>query len=82
MTRKTKQELIAQVVALLNTMIEVEDNAPPITISNKEQPMEMLTIKECSEAVKGCLNTPSVSSLHSTSWRISVLVRVSAARFV
>lgn len=53
MTMNRKQELIAQVVALLNRMIEAEDNAPPITISNKEQPMEMLTIKECSEAVKG-----------------------------
>lgn len=53
MTRKTKQELIAQVVALLNTMIEVEDNAPSIMVSAKEQPVEMLTIKECAEAVRG-----------------------------
>lgn len=53
MTRKTKQELIAQVVALLNTMIEVEDNAPSIMVSAKDQPVEMLTIKECTEAVRG-----------------------------
>ena len=51
MTRKTKQELIAQVVALLDALIEVEDNAP--TVSAKEQPVEMLTIKECTEAVRG-----------------------------
>lgn len=43
MTRKTKQELIAQVVALLDALIEVEDNAPTIMVSAKEQPVEMLT---------------------------------------
>lgn len=53
MTRKTKQELIAQVVALLDALIEVEDNAPTIMVSAKEQPVEMLTIKECTEAVRG-----------------------------
>jgi len=53
MTRKTKQELIAQVVALLDALIEVEDNTPPITVIAKKQPIEMLTIKECTEAVKG-----------------------------
>ncbi len=53
MTRKTKQELIAQVIALLDALIEVEDNTPPITVIAKKQPIEMLTIKECTEAVKG-----------------------------
>lgn len=53
MTRKTKQELIAQIVAMLNAMIEVEDDAPTMAVSVKEQPLEMLTIKECTEAVRG-----------------------------
>ncbi|MDO5560911.1 MAG: helix-turn-helix domain-containing protein [Oscillospiraceae bacterium] len=53
MTMKNKQELIAQVVTLLSTMIETND-APPITITeSKSQPIEMLTVKECTEAIKG-----------------------------
>lgn len=65
MTRKTKQELIAQVVALLDALIEVEDNAPTIMVSAKEQPVEMLTIKECTEAVRG-LSEPYCPSAHCT----------------
>ena len=52
MTMKTKQELIAQIAALLNEVIEVEEQAAEI-IPNLQKPVEMLTIKECSEAVKG-----------------------------
>ena len=54
MTRKTKQELIAQIVAMLNAVIEVENEQQVQTVSeNKTAPVEMLTIKECTEAVKG-----------------------------
>ena len=52
MTMKTKQELIAQIAALLNEVIEVEEQAAK-AIPNLQKPVEMLTIKECSEAVKG-----------------------------
>ncbi len=52
MTRKTKQELIAQIVAMLNAVIEVE-NEQQITEQNSSAPVEMLTVKECTEAVKG-----------------------------
>ena len=81
MTRKTKQELIAQVVALLDALIEVEDNAPTIMVSAKEQPVEMLTIKECTERSEDCPNILSVSSLYRTSCPISALVRVSVERY-
>lgn len=53
MIMNRKQELIAKVVALLDALIEVEDNTPPITVIAKKQPIEMLTIKECTEAVRG-----------------------------
>lgn len=53
MTRKTKQELIAQIVAMLNAVIEVEgEHVQPVT-ENKSALIEMLTVKECTEAVKG-----------------------------
>ena len=52
MTRKTKQELIAQIVAMLNAVIEVE-NEQQITEQKSSVPVEMLTVKECTEAVKG-----------------------------
>ena len=52
MTKKDKQELITQVVALLNELIEaVEENVKPIPEAFSS--VEMLTIKECTEAVKG-----------------------------
>ncbi|MBP1559765.1 MAG: DNA-binding protein [Oscillospiraceae bacterium] len=54
MTRKTKQELIAEIVTLLEKRIEVEDekSAPVITVT-QNQPLEMLTVKECTQAVSG-----------------------------
>ena len=52
MTKKDKQELIAQVVALLNELIEAaEEDVKPVPEASA--PVEMLTIKECTETVKG-----------------------------
>ena len=52
MTKKDKQELIAQVVILLNELIEAaEKDVKPVPEASA--PVEMLTIKECTEAVKG-----------------------------
>ena len=53
MTRKTKQELIAQIVAMLNAVIEVENEQVQTVSESKSAPVEMLTVKECTEAVKG-----------------------------
>ena len=52
MTMKNKQELIAQIVALLNEVIEAEEReAEPVP--SISAPIEMLTIKECVKAVSG-----------------------------
>lgn len=52
MTMKNKQELISQIVALLNEMIEVE--TPQLNVPQKSSmPLEMLTVKECTEVVSG-----------------------------
>ena len=53
MTMKNKQELIAQVAALLNAMLEAEDDTPAAALPKSSEPIEMLTVKECTEAVKG-----------------------------
>ena len=54
MTRKTKQELIAQIVAMPNAVIEVEgEQVQAPTEQKSSAPVEMLTVKECTEAVKG-----------------------------
>ena len=52
MTMKTKQELIAQIVTLLNEVIEVEEKEAE-AVSRPSVPVEMLTIKECTQAVSG-----------------------------
>ena len=51
MTMRNKQELIQQVIALLNTMIKVEEQSPAPP-PNGEQ-VEMLTIKECAQLISG-----------------------------
>ena len=47
--RRNKQEIIDQILDLLTELVEDE----PAEKKEKDQPMEMLTIKECTEAVKG-----------------------------
>jgi len=56
MTNNQKQQLIAEVVALLQNRIpEITQEQPKPTTSAPQSPqvVEMLTIKECSECVKG-----------------------------
>lgn len=52
MTIKQKQELIADVVTLLQAKLEA-DIAQPELVQNAPQKVEMLTIKECTEEIKG-----------------------------
>ena len=47
--RRNKQEIIDQILDLLTELVEDE----PAEKKEKDQPMEMLAIKECTEAVKG-----------------------------
>ncbi len=52
MTIKQKQELIAEVVTLLQAKLEA-DTVQPVPMQNVPQKVEMLTIKECTEEIKG-----------------------------
>ncbi len=49
--KNEKQEIIMQISALLNQLIETEEKQHKEEIS--EKPIEMLTVKECAAAVKG-----------------------------
>ena len=51
MTANRKNELIAQLVGILNELIEVDDSEEVTEIS--PDTVEMLTIKESTEVVKG-----------------------------
>ena len=52
MTTNSKQELISKIVTLLNELIDIEEKSS--TKSPKpDEKIEMLTIKECTELVKG-----------------------------
>jgi len=57
MTNTKKNEIVDTIVALLIELTETEEQAPA-----KAQPVEMLTVKECTEAVKG-LKENTVRSL-------------------
>lgn len=51
MTINSKQELISKIVTLLNELIDVEEKSSDIPPTDKK--VEMLTIKEYTELVKG-----------------------------
>lgn len=52
MTINAKQELISKIVTLLNELIDVEEKSST-EIYEADKKVEMLTIKECTEIVKG-----------------------------
>lgn len=51
MTTNRKNELIAQLVSILSELIETDDSNNVAEV--KSEAVEMLTVKECTEAVKG-----------------------------
>lgn len=51
MTTNRKNELIAQLVSILSELIEANDSEQVAKFSSST--VEMLTVKECTEAVKG-----------------------------
>lgn len=53
MNIQTKSEIITQITILLSKLIDAEEEKPSAYISIEDKPVEMLTIKECTELVKG-----------------------------
>ena len=54
MTLKQKNNLIAEIIALLEKSIVVdEENPKPQVFDVTKQPLEMLTVKECSQVISG-----------------------------
>ena len=54
MTIKQKNNLIAEIIALLEKSIVVDEETPkPQICSSQSQPLEMLTVKECSQVISG-----------------------------
>ena len=54
MTIKQKNNLIAEIIALLEKSIVVDEETPKPQICNAQsQPLEMLTVKECSQVISG-----------------------------
>lgn len=51
MTTNRKNELIAQLVSILSELIETNDSGQVTEVTSNA--VEVLTIKECTEAVKG-----------------------------
>ena len=54
MTLKQKNTLIAEMIALLEKAIVVDEETPKPQVCNAQsQPLEMLTVKECSQIISG-----------------------------
>ena len=53
MTKIEKNELISRITAMLNDMISTEPEKVEVKTTRENSSIEMLTIKECSQAVKG-----------------------------
>ena len=59
MTQAKKQDILAKVTSLLSKMLDDEE---PVGESTTEHPVEMLTIKECTQEIRG-LNEFTVRQL-------------------
>lgn len=59
MTQDKKQDILAKVTSLLSKLIDEDE---PTIESSTEQPVEMLTIKECTQEIRG-LNEFTVRQL-------------------
>ena len=53
MNQTEKEKLITEVVSLLQTRLNAMTTAPTAAVEPKSEPLEMLTVQECSQAVKG-----------------------------
>ncbi len=54
MTLKQKNNLIAEIISLLEKSIVVDEGNPKVqTFDVSSQPLEMLTVKECSQVISG-----------------------------
>ena len=54
MTLKQKNELIEQITAMLEELIDVEPTSPTLAPEpSVDKPLEMLTVKECAALVDG-----------------------------
>ena len=54
MTLKQKNNLIAEIIALLEKSIVADDESPkPQVCAAQNQPPKMLTVKECSQVISG-----------------------------
>ncbi|MDE6133347.1 MAG: hypothetical protein K2G04_08240 [Oscillospiraceae bacterium] len=54
MTLKQKNNLIAEIISLLEKSIVVDEENPKVqTFNVSSQPLEMLTVKECSQVISG-----------------------------
>lgn len=50
---KDNQAIISQILILLSQLSETEDEKPPSAVPPDDKPIEMLTVKECTEVIKG-----------------------------
>ena len=50
---KDKQAIISQIVILLSQLSETEDEKSNSATPPEDKPIEMLTVKECTEIIKG-----------------------------
>ncbi|MCM1227193.1 MAG: helix-turn-helix domain-containing protein [Clostridium sp.] len=53
MNIQTKSEIITQITMLLSKLVEAEEEKPSTDVSTEDKPVEMLTVRECTELVKG-----------------------------
>ena len=53
MTINEKKELIAKIVTMLDQLIPADEKSKKSDFSENSNPVEMLTIKECAESIKG-----------------------------
>ena len=74
-----KEEIITQIAALLSQLLETDSKAE---ITKADEPVEMLTIKECTEVVKGFPSIRYVSLWHRRRFRTFEQVRENEEKYL
>ena len=77
MSHEKTQEILQQISALLNSLNESETEPK----ETKQEKVEMLTVRECSEVIKDLTSTPSASSSHERKFLRSEQVRARTEKY-
>ena len=81
MTAREKAMIITKITEWMERELHADNDPPAPAAPETNNPPELLTLKECTELVKGLSEIPSASSQFKVSFRAYAPEQAGAARF-